>query len=46
MTNNPLELRTFIHIYNVNDTVDFGDRMQYIMWRDYGEKIQEYHTRY
>ena len=46
MVNNPLELRTFIHIYNVNDTVDFGDRMQYILWRDYGEKIQEYHTRY
>ena len=46
MANNPLELRTFIHIYNVNDTVDFGDRMQYVMWRDFGEKIQEYHTRY
>ena len=46
MVNNPLELRTFIHIYNVNDSVDFGDRMHYIMWRDFGEKIQEYHTRY
>ena len=45
MVNNPLELRTFVHIYNVNDTADFGDRMQYIMWRDFGEKIQEYHVK-
>ena len=31
MANNPLELKTFINIYNVNDSVDFGDRMQYAM---------------
>ena len=44
MANNPLELKSFVQIYNLNDHVDFGDRMQYFIVRDFVDKIHEYHV--
>ena len=44
MVNNPLELKTFVQIYNLNDHVDFGDRMQYHIVRDFVDKIHEFHV--
>ena len=38
MANNPLELKTFVQIYNLNDHVDFGDKMQYYIARDFVER--------
>ena len=31
LANNPLELKTFVQIYNLNDHVDFGDKIQYFI---------------
>ena len=42
MANNPLELKTFVQIYNLNDHVDFGDRMQCYIVRDFVDKIHEF----
>ena len=44
MANNPLEMKTFVQIYNLNDHVDFGDRMQYYIVRDFVDKIHKFHV--
>ena len=44
MVNNPLELKTFVQIYNLNDHVDFGDKLQYYIGRDFVERVQEFHV--
>ena len=44
LANNPLELKTFVQTYNLNDHVDFGDKMQYYIGRDFMERIYEFHV--
>ena len=44
MANNPLELKSFVQIYNLNDHVDFGDRIKYFIVRDFVDKIHEFHV--
>ena len=44
LANNPLELKTFVQIYNLNDHVDFGDKIQYFIGRDFVERIHEFHV--
>ena len=44
LANNPLELKTFTQIYNLNDHVYFGDQLQYYLCRDFVEKIHEFHV--
>ena len=44
MANSPLELQTFVQIYKLNDHVDFGDKTQYYIGRDFVERIHEFHV--
>ena len=44
LANNPLELKTFTQIYNLNDHVYFGDQIQYFIFRDFVERIHEFHV--
>ena len=44
LANNPLELKTFTQIYNLNDYVYFGDQIQYFICRDFVERIHEFHV--
>ena len=44
MANNPLELKIFVQIYNLNDHVDFGDKLKYYIARDFVERVQEFHV--
>ena len=44
LTNNPLELKTFTQTYYLNDHVDFGDKMQFYVGKDFMEKIYEFHV--
>ena len=44
LTNNPLELKSFTQTYYLNDHVDFGDKMQFYVGKDFMEKIYEFHV--
>ena len=44
LANNPLELKTFTQIYNLNDHVYFRDQIQYFFCRDFVERIHEFHV--
>ena len=44
LTNNPLEPKTFVQIYNLNDHVDFGDKIQYFIGRGFVERLHEFHV--
>ena len=44
LANNPLELKTFTQIYNLNDHVYFGDQLQFYIVRDFVERIHEFHV--
>ena len=43
MINNPLVLKTFVQIYNLNDHVDFGDKVQFYLGKDFMERVHEFH---
>ena len=44
MTNNPLELKSWVQTYNLNDHIDFGDRMHFFIIRDFLDRITDYHV--
>ena len=44
LANNPLGLKTFTQIYNLNDHVYFGDQIQYYIVRDFVDRIHEFHV--
>ena len=44
MANSPLELKTFVQIYNLNDHVDFGDKIQYTLSEILLDKIHKFHV--
>ena len=44
LANNPLELKTFTQIYNLNDHVYFCDQLQYYIVRDFVDRIHEFHV--
>ena len=44
MTNNPLELKPWVQTYNLNDHIDFGDRMHFFKNRDFLGRITDFHV--
>ena len=44
MTNNPLELKSWVQTYNLNDPINFGDRTHFFITRDFIDRIYDYHV--
>ena len=44
VANNPLELKSWVQTYNLNDQITFGDRMHFFITRDFIDRIYDYHV--
>ena len=44
MTNNPLECKSWLQTYNVDDKFSFGDKTHYYLYQDYQDHIYDLHV--